>query len=149
MSLQDAKDELINTLTNNAEIVTWAEKKLTVIEGQKEVKQISGSEYPVFILEMGDADLDAYATIGSTEQDLDGDLFEFSFGWSERDRTNLITKRLELVQLVKNALSANKKLNNGVYDTVKVCRLSGYQNDKTVFYPNHFMNFVVYIETKI
>ena len=154
-NLKDAKNELINTVTNNVDLVAWLVANFgvgtafTVIESQREVEQIDGNEFPAFILEIGDdADLGPYM-IGSTEQDVTGNLFEFSIAWYENDRTKLLDQRLELIRLVKDALSANKKLNNGSNNTVNECRLSSFQNDKTIFFPQHFMNFVVYIDTNI
>lgn len=153
-NLLNAKNELIDTIVNDAAILSWLQgiygeaKSFTVIEGQPQVKNISGSEFPVFILELADGDLDA-PMIGGTTQDVIGDLFEFSIGWQFHERGELLNQRLELVRLLKDALSGNKKLNNGTNDTVDYCRLKSYQNDKSIFYPEHFMNFIVYVETSI
>jgi len=152
-SLKDAKNELINTLVTNAGLVSFfdgikAGSVITVIEGQKKVSKINGSEYPVLIIEMGDGEFDDYL-LGDTQQDLNGDLFEFSFGWYNKDTSVLLNQRLDLLRLVKDAISGNRKLNNGINDTVENCWLTSYQNDQSVFYPDHFMNFVLSVETKM
>jgi len=115
MSLVAAHSELSNILLNDAGLLAWANehfnKGIEGINGNVAIEDIDVRSMPVLGFELVDGT--STPEVGNESQ-LSEPGFELFFGWQESDPQKAFFQRLELVDLMIEALMKNSTLNGAV-----------------------------------
>lgn len=115
MSLDAAHTQLSSIITSDADVVAWANthfgKALTVLNGNRELKEFRDYELPALVFEIvnGDSEPLNNSNYAETSQEI-----KFGFVWYEPDFTASFTQRKTLPDLIVKAVLRNKTLNSTV-----------------------------------
>lgn len=131
-------DGLIALLPADSGLAGWAtthfSKSIEIIKANVPVEKIAADKLPAAIIEIGDTDTEVQ--VGGERQEAVHDL-PFSMVWIENDAATAFTQRLQLHDLMIQALMTSGTL--GVAGAS--AWISEAQSDKNIFHPRHVMRF--------
>ena len=116
MSLNNAHTQLVNILTTVAAIIAWVNtnfsQALTVLNGNRELKEFRDNELPALVFELGDGENEPLSkTYGEVKQQI-----KFGFVWFEKDFDAAFNQRKTLPDIVLKAIMSKNTLNATVSD---------------------------------
>lgn len=115
MSLDAAHPQLVAVLTADAELTAWVTthfgQALTVLNGNRELKEFRNNELPVLVFELGDGESEPLnnARYADAAQEI-----RFGVVWYEPDFDAAFIQRRALPDIMVKALLRNKTLNGTV-----------------------------------
>ncbi len=143
MSLANVHTQLKAILLADAGLADWARRHFsetfTALDANRPIARIAPDDYPVFVLELGDAETGPEV---SNYSQFVTDTIEVAVGWYEDDPDTAFAQHTELSSLMIKAVMGKGTLN----DAATMAWVSKRAGDKSVNHPRHFVTFTVAVE---
>lgn len=115
MSIDNAQTQLDQVLTNDANIIAWANSNFSTtlksVNGNRPLDLFNDADLPALVYELGDGNSDTQP--GGFRAEIEHQI-RFAFVWYEKDLAAAFNQRKSLPDIVVSAILANKTLNSSV-----------------------------------